>query len=630
MAHWLDLATALREFIAGHWPWSFHFLRPWWLAATLPVLWLTWMVRRRQQASCAWQALIPAQLLTHLLEKSPRRRRSLWICTLLLSAGLLAIMALAGPSWRQHQSPAARNTTPLAFVVNLSDSMLAGDLKPDRISWVKRTLTDLLHSREDGVTALLVYAGDSHVVAPLTDDSDTLINLLRALHPSIMPLPGQRADKGIAQAVSLMAHVSGAPGSLVLVTDSVDQRQADAIEHILKYTEHRLSVLGVGSTGGAPIPTQQGRFVHDEAGAIMISRLQKDRLRQLAHTNGGYYRDASMSAEQIAAVISAAPAVAGSTRSQRTLACWHDEGHWLLLLLLPLAAMGFRRGWVLPSLVLWTLAHSQDSRANRWQELWYTPDQRAQSLLQQGKNTAAAACFHHQGWKAEALDRSGQHSEAAALLAQQKTPHSDYNRGNALARSGALREAIQAYDLALAQDPDLEQARTNRDIVQKMLKQQKRKPNSPEQKKKQNQKQRSQEPGPDKQKSPPPEKTAEQPDAGSPSLPDGSNDDSPAGNSQQSPEQKQITGKPAEQESQTRPAQPENPDSHQRPDAEKNSPLNRHNQKHQSLPDPVSQQHDAWLRRIPDDPGGLLRRKFKKQQEENRSLQQRKIMGAAL
>ena len=174
-----------------------HLLRPHWLWALLALPLLAWWWQRRRRRQGVWQSLVDAHLLPHLLEAhaDARARLGLWLGGV---AYLIAVLALAGPSWRQVEQPLWHSRTPLVIALDLSDATLAADLPPSRLAQARAKIATLLRERQGGQVGLVVYAGDAFTVAPLTDDAANIALFLDALAPDVMPLPGQRSDRAVA------------------------------------------------------------------------------------------------------------------------------------------------------------------------------------------------------------------------------------------------------------------------------------------------------------------------------------------------------------------------------------------------------------------------------------------------
>lgn len=198
-----------------------------------------------------------------------------------------------------------------------------------------------------------------------------------------------------------------------------------------------------------------------------------------------------------------------------------------------------------------------------WNDLWWRADEQGKKLLDKGQAKQAAEKFEDNNWKATAYYRAGQYAKAVEQYAEDDSAQAHYNRGNALAHLGQYESAIAAYDEALKMDKQLEDAKFNRDILKKLLKQQKSQSNNDQQQKKSQQNQNNQ----------------------------------------------------ANQKQQNHSQQKPNQQSNQQ---QQNS-ANKDKQKEHDAPDKKASKEQEkaqrqaakqWLRRIPDNPGGLLRQKF--------------------
>ena len=154
---------------------QFHFLRPWWLAALVPVIIVVLLLWYQKHNARSWQQMVAPELLQYLLDGQTTRIRPWQLITLLL-AWIIGCIALAGPSWEKRPVAVEQNQQALVLLLDLSPSMMSEDVKPSRLVRARLKTADLLRLRKDGQTALLVYAGDVHVVTPLTDDTETINN----------------------------------------------------------------------------------------------------------------------------------------------------------------------------------------------------------------------------------------------------------------------------------------------------------------------------------------------------------------------------------------------------------------------------------------------------------------------
>ncbi len=552
---------------------SLHFIRPGWLALLplallIPVLW-----RRLRRPSGDWSRVCDAHLLRWLsVGKAAARPGHIgaWITGLVW---LIASLALAGPSWERLPGSSFSARDARVLVLDLSLSMMAEDLKPNRLTQARFRLSDMLSESLEGQTGLVSYAGDAFVVSPLTSDTNTINNLLPALRPDVIPVAGSRPDRALELAAELLKRSGFARGEVLLVADSGSPAAASTAAKLAQQGIYT-SVLAVGTMQGAPIPSGDG-FVSDSKGNIVVARLQRNRLQAIASAGGGRYAELTAGSNADSPWASAG----GSEFARRDDALgerWNDVGPWLVLLLLPLVAFGFRRGllFVLPLLILPGMLVSTDASAGLWDDLWSSRDQQASEALQQGRAAAAATLAKSPAIAGEAFYRSGDFTRAGQSWAQladtDATADGHFNRGNALAQAGEYEAAIAAYDAALALDPQMEDAEFNRALVEQMKQQQEQ-----EQQDKQDQQGESSE--------------------------DQDGDESQDG--EQSEAQSSENQKDGEQGD-------EASDAEQEGEQEGQPELS---EMEQNWSEEDAQAMEQWLRRIPDDPGGLLRRKFRSQ-----------------
>ncbi|HET6906285.1 MAG TPA: VWA domain-containing protein [Rhodanobacteraceae bacterium] len=441
---------------------ALHFLRPWWWLAMLPLPLVLHALARSAGGHGAFARLADATLLPHLMQGAGSRRR--WALLLAGVVWLLAVAALSGPAWQRAPTPLYANGAARVVALSLSDDMRAQDLKPDRMTRARYAVRDLLDSAGDARVALVGYAGDAFVVAPLTPDKQTVLNLLGALNPDVMPAPGNNGARAIGQSMALLqqAHIRG--GEIVLVTDDAGQSAVDAARKA-RAEGVRVDVLGIGTRQGAPVPLPDGGFVRD-SGGVHVAQRNDAALRDVANAGGGQYAPLEEDGSGVAA-LGAPAATQGSDAAHQHANVWRDGGVWLLIPLLPLAALAFRRGWLcaLALVFITPFAH-----ASAWDSLWARPDQRAAQALRQGDYAQAGKLARDPQLKGAAAYRSGDYASAEKYFMQGGDARSEYNLGNALAKAGQYGQAIAAYDRALQRDPNFNDARANRESVEDWLK----------------------------------------------------------------------------------------------------------------------------------------------------------------
>ncbi|WP_296262633.1 MULTISPECIES: VWA domain-containing protein [unclassified Pseudomonas] len=455
--------------MVAFWP---HWLRPGWLLI-LPLLgWLVWRLWHRQRRVGRWQMILPGAFHSVLLSGGSGRESKLpWIA---LSFGwLLALLALLGPSWQRVEQTSQKPVDPLVVLLELTPEMLAADSPPSRLEQAKRKLLDLLQARGDSQTAIIVYAGSAHTLVPLSDDLGTSKNLLDAIKPSIMPEGGQRADLAVRKARDLLNQGDLGLGRLLWIGSSLTDEERQGIHQAMSDHSPQLLMLGVGTAQGAPVAQEKGGFLKDAQGGILVPRLDSVSLNDFAEALGGRYAPLQLTDDDLHELgLLDSPRDLRSQGQTVQLDSWADQGYWLLLPLLLLAACAGRRGWLLGLPLLLILA-PQHSYAFDFKDLFQRPDQQGQHLLAHHRAAEAAQHFEDMRWQGIALYEAGDYAGAAQRFAQGNSAADHYNRGNALARSGALEAALDAYEQALERQPDFPAAIANRALIQQMQEQHK-------------------------------------------------------------------------------------------------------------------------------------------------------------
>jgi Ca-activated chloride channel family protein len=575
---------------------QFHFLRPAWLLALVPLAWLIWHGLHHGHRSRIWQSVVDAQLLPHLL-KGRETFQSNSLPVLLSVCGVLSILALAGPVWERLPQPVFNQQSALVIALDLSRSMDAGDVKPSRLVRARHKVADILTLRKEGQTALLSYAAESFVVTPLTEDSATISALLPSLSTEIMPSQGSRADKALSQAFTLFDNAGFARGDVLIVSDGFSQLEVDSMEQILKNRNRfRVSVLAVGTEDGGPIPLENGGFLKDDNGSIVISRLQAQPMRDIVDNSGGNFQVLVASDSDVRELYNtfrSRPFADDAQASDLSADLWREQGPWLLLLVLPLIALMFRRGLIM-GLLVFLLPISPDALALEWKDLWQNDDQQGRRAFEQGDHRSAAELFDNPDWKAAALYRAEDYERALEYWKNNDSGIGHYNRGNALANLGKLQEAISAYEQALHKNPGHEDAAYNKKQLEELLRQQ-------------------QQDSQQEQNSQSGEQQSEQDDSGQQQGEQGQQDQS----AQQQNEHSEDSPPDGQQAESAEQQQSEDETDSSQPDQAENNESEESQQQagqienEQDLDQQMSEQSaEQWLRKIPDDPGGLLRRKF--------------------
>jgi Ca-activated chloride channel family protein len=587
---------------------DFHFIRPLWLLMIVPAIALAiWLWRQKSQQASWRQAIAPA-LLEHLIEGS-NQGLARWPWQLLLAGWLISCIALAGPAWQKLPQPVHQKQDALIIILDLSYSMYAEDISPSRLQRARHKVLDILKQRQEGLTALVAYSGDAHVVAPLTDDNDTIANLVPAMSPDMMPAYGSNPVAAFEQAQQLLEQTGISSARLLLITDDITDKNINQLSDQLG--NNQLSILAIGTEQGAPIKGRDG-FLKDNNGTIIMPKLHRQRLISLAQQTGGRFIDLQIDDRDIDylladKLLTSEQAYTQSSDRKRQFDQWQDSGRWLVWLLLPIALLAFRRGWLL-ALPVMISVQSNDSYALEWQDLWQTRDQQGLQALQQGNANTAAKLFENPDWQGSAHYQAGDYQAAAESFSNNDSANAHYNRGNALAKAGQLQEALGAYQQALTLNPELEDAQFNHQLVENLLQQQQQSQQNPSdnQPKDQNENDNSQ------QKNSQNQQGQQNQDQQNSDSQQSQNNQDQQNASQQQQEQQSQQQQEAEQKKQQQSAEQTKGE----PDAPRQPQQAQQDQ--QADPEQQRQQQatEQWLRQIPDDPSGLLRNKFRYQYQQ--------------
>jgi Ca-activated chloride channel family protein len=582
-------------------PVDFHWLRPEWLWA-LPLLGLmTYALARRQLAPGSWLRIIDPVLAPYILSRTQIKGLN-YRWWLILVSGILGALALAGPSWNRVEQPVFRSEQAVVIALDLSRSMDAQDLTPSRLTRARLKILDILEARQSGQTALVVYSSNAFTVTPLTTDVDTVAALVNSLSTDIMPSRGSYPVAAITKSKQLLEQASAAYGEVLLITDGGSSPAAERAAADLQSSGYSLSVLGVGTAQGAPIPRAGGGFVTDRSGNIVVPRIEETGLRSLAAAGGGRFVELTADNRDIEILLSGEVGTGSASDESLATDQWQEEGPWLLLLLVPMAALAFRRGLVL-TLLVFVLPVAEPAHAFDWKDLWLTKDQQAQRQLDEGNAMEAGELFEDPTWQAVAKYRSGEYGPSAAGFANREDVDNLYNLGNALARLGELETAIDAYDQVLEAEPEMEDALYNRDLLKDLLEQ-----SQDSQGGEQGNQENASESGGGAQESEgqsQSDQSGEEGSSGDPGAEGEQGESSVRDQENASQEDLQAMQEELEraaQEAQQQSGEAQEQQGTSQADAQA---MRRAQEQRQAM--------EQWLRRIPNDPGGLLRRKFRYQ-----------------
>ncbi|MGS0827538.1 VWA domain-containing protein [Shewanella sp. 0m-8] len=447
-----------------------HFLRPEWFLALIPLGLLLLFLYRSKTASSSWNHYIAPHLAKVLVGGSIKKKHN--NITYLAIAWLIAVFALSGPAFEKKALPVFESAQGRVIVMDMSLSMYANDLAPNRLTQAKFRATDLIDELPDGETGLIAYAGDAFTISPLTRDKATLLNLLPTLTPSIMPIKGSNLEAAITQAQSLLSQGGHVRGDIILFTDGITSTQFKRAESVLKGSPYRLAIIAFGSQQGSPIKLPDGQLLRDNANQIVVAKTDYALLKELATDANGILVPSRADGSGITQIKQWLATTQDTKASDLEGETWQDLGPYFALLLLLPALLSFRNGMIATFALLLLIQPSEQAYASAWGDLWQTQDQQAMQAYQADDYQTAAAQFVDPQWQASALYKAGEYEQALSAFEQDSSANGLYNQGNVLMQLGQYEQAQQRYQSALDKKPQFDAAQSNLALAKKLQQQQ--------------------------------------------------------------------------------------------------------------------------------------------------------------
>lgn len=451
-----------------------QFLRPEWFYAAAALIFLPFLVYTRRRSGGAWRAAADWSLLRAQLV--PVRVKKIVFPVVLLGAcQIAAIFALAGPAFEKLPQPVLKQGADTVFLTDISVFMTVGDVKPSRMRRAAFKLSDMLKQTRDGQNALILYDNEEFVATPLTSDAKVIKSILPTIEAGMMGGQTPKPAKAIDKAAQMFAHAGVKNGNVVMLgayLDDADLGDALRAARDLKNAGHKLFVIGVGDTAGAPVVLPDGSFLKI-GGKPVLSGVSQKAFEALARAGGGSYAKLSADDSDFKAFLNAKNAN-GAVDPSRFLEnqkadVYKDVGYRLVWGILPVAALCFRRGWLAVFAAMIFL--SSPSQAFELRDLFVRRDVSAARDLKEGK-TVSPDVFKDDSWRGAAAYKAGDYETAVDALSAANAPDDRYNLGNALAHAGKYEEAIAAYKDVLNENPDHADAAFNKKYLEEKLKQQ--------------------------------------------------------------------------------------------------------------------------------------------------------------
>ena len=464
-----------------------RFVYPWILWTLVPVAILLWEMRRR--SASRRETDLRAMAGSRVAELTPgfRPARVRTKGRLRAFAVALTIFALARPQWGSHLTEIRKEGVDIVFAVDTSLSMLAEDLKPNRLERARLEIESILDALGGNRVGLVAFAGSAFIQCPLTLDHGALRLFLDGLSTDLIPRPGTDLETALRRSIDAFPDDT-ASRVIVLLSDGEGfEGDLDSAARILENEGVIVHAVGIGSPEGEPIPLrdeagQPAGYKTDEAGQTVMTRLDESALSQLALATGGRYYRVSLGAFALDQVLDEIASMVRSETESRFVTEFEDRFQVPLAIacLLLLVDAGLPAGrWaaaLLALVVVSTPARAADDPAKvagdghdhymdgnfeealaAYKQAALDAPERADlsfnvgtTLLKLGETDDALG---H-------LQRTVDHSVVDSLARDAR-----FNQGNALLEAGRLEEAVGAYQAALDLDPTDEDAKYNLELT---------------------------------------------------------------------------------------------------------------------------------------------------------------------
>ncbi len=261
---------------------------------------------------------------------------------LIFSALCVGIIMIARPQFGTKVETVEKEGIELVIAIDVSNSMLARDVSPDRLTRAKQILTRLIDVRKNDKVALIVFAGEAFVQMPLTSDTQSAKIFLNSIEPSLVPVQGTAIAQALTMGMNSFSSDKDVDKAIVVITDGEDH-EGNATEIAKQAADAgiMINIVGIGSAEGSPIPVNENRnnFMTDNEGQIVVSRLNEQMCIDIAQAGKGLYVQADNTNNAIRALENELDELE-TANSSTLLYSEYDEKFgffaWILLILLVL------------------------------------------------------------------------------------------------------------------------------------------------------------------------------------------------------------------------------------------------------------------------------------------------------
>lgn len=303
---------------------DFHFLRPWWWLALIPFFLLILVVNKQSFRLQAWERICDSHLLHYMMAQgkpAPGNRLMRFIAP--FSSLFFIILALTGPTWSKLPTQIYHPGKVQVFVLDLSQSMLMNDIKPNRLARARFILTDLLNKKTEAQFGMIAYTAEPFIVSPLTEDPYAIESLLPVLAPDIMPLEGQNLALALKEAEELIETAGFKQGNILVLTANPPTDSAISQAQNLARKKMYTSIIPFSTDN--PPNALFNQFAQAGGGQLLSYALSSTDLKNWPLENTRQHLQIN---------------------KETTIDIWQDQGRWFLIPALLFLLPVFRKGWL--------------------------------------------------------------------------------------------------------------------------------------------------------------------------------------------------------------------------------------------------------------------------------------------
>lgn len=453
----------------GTFSWDqFHFLRPelLWMFAPILVIVMFRLFSFREEIK--WKRFIPKHLQPYMIQKGSQSKELIWNIGLLFTI-VLCVFGISGPTWEKIEVPGKIMESPLVLILDMSQSMLATDIQPNRLERAKFKINDLLAAKPGARVALIGYSGSAHVIIPLTNDYELVKSHSNELSPRIMPLPGSDLLRGLELAKSMCEGIA-APATFVVLTDAIDKGTFTALQKSTIDGNFTIKLMPFNTVSGSHVPTRYSKKpLKDKQGALVHSSLNLEVLERINALEKVQVQELTLDTSDVDGIAEYVRMHLKFTDEDKEKEDdWQDKGLLCALPLLFFVLIYFRKGMVLVIPVFVTLLASCTSDF-QMVDLVLTRDYQGQLLYEEQNYSEASGLFKSPIHKGNALYKNEDYKEAILYFKKDTTALGKYNLGLAHFKQGDYAAAALAFEMAVAIDSTFELAIKNKNKVQKLV-----------------------------------------------------------------------------------------------------------------------------------------------------------------